>query len=538
MKLIRLKLLSEFRGLAKGFEIEFTNNKINPKSIEPICLIGLNGSGKSNVLEVVSEIFYYLETFSKAKKSEIKNYKKNFGFEIEYYLSNNIFNKNKSSDQRAAKSYQIKIFVKKLLGESPIIYAYDEEFEYVNEDPEHFNTYLPEQIIAYSSGMNELISNPYIKIDFDYFEDFKELFKGKNIQHIEENRMFFMDYDANKLITICNFLFDKALQNNSDLGLVNTKIFENELKIKNLHSFSIEINLNQKYVISLPFFLSSALDNLKKCASLYEGDENTNLYRFYFYVNNATRELFKRYFKSARELFKVFYFFRLLNNHLITQETQKDVKNAKENTNISALLPKFEESKKVFNISDIAFNKYKNKHPIYYKQLSDGEHQFLHVFGTLLLMDKLGTLFLFDEPETHFNPDWRSKFVSIINDALFYEEIFREQELILTTHSPFIVSDCQKENVYIFEKDSNLKVKNPKNPKFQTFGTSIEMIYWNVFQKQQSISNVAKNELDKIETKIKSDELNKEQAIDALRKFGDSFEKMNIINILREKYPL
>ena len=40
-------------------------------------------------------------------------------------------------------------------------------------------------------------------------------------------------------------------------------------------------------------------------------------------------------------------------------------------------------------------------------------------------MDKLGTLFLFDEPETHFNPDWRSKFVSIINDALFDEEIFR-----------------------------------------------------------------------------------------------------------------
>ena len=54
--------------------------------------------------------------------------------------------------------------------------------------------------------------------------------------------------------------------------------------------------------------------------------------------------------------------------------------------------------------------------------------------------------------------------------------------------------------------------------------------------KQQSISNVAKNELDKIEIKIKSNELNKEQAIDALRKLGDSFEKMNIIRLLREKY--
>ncbi|MDX3960572.1 hypothetical protein Q6A78_09220, partial [Aliarcobacter skirrowii] len=80
MKLMRLKLLSEFRGLAKGFEIDFTNSENTSNSIEPICLIGLNGSGKSNVLEVISEIFFYLEMFKSANKNDLKKYNYEFGF--------------------------------------------------------------------------------------------------------------------------------------------------------------------------------------------------------------------------------------------------------------------------------------------------------------------------------------------------------------------------------------------------------------------------------------------------------------------------
>lgn len=113
MKLIRLKLLSEFRGLAKDFEIEFTNNKINPKSIDPICLIGLNGSGKSNVLEVISEIFYYLETFKSANKNDLK-YNYEFGFEIEYILPRSVYLEqiNTTGDRNLISddNYQMRIY--------------------------------------------------------------------------------------------------------------------------------------------------------------------------------------------------------------------------------------------------------------------------------------------------------------------------------------------------------------------------------------------------------------------------------------------
>ncbi len=534
MKLLRVKLLSEFRGLPKNFELKFNNEYEDLRQLDPVCLIGLNGSGKSNLLEVLSEIFYFLEDFSKAKLSDLKKFEKEFGFEIEYLLSRNVFNTNKSNDEKEVKSEQVKILIRKEVQKSPIATWYDED-EYTSASPETFKTYLPNQIIAYSSGMNELISNPYIKMDFQYLDEFTKLAKDKaNLDDEIENKMFFMDYDINKLITISNFLFDKPIED--DYGVINLNRVKDEIKIKEIHSFSISIKLrnNEKRPIPLPSFLNIEIENLKKCATIYDEKLFENKqgkyfeYEFYFYVNDVTRTLVKKYFKTAHEFYKTLYFFRLLNNHLISATTQKIIKEANEKVNISALIPKFEEQEKVFNISDIAFRKLHSKEPVYYKQLSDGEHQFLHVFGTLLLMNQSGTLFLFDEPETHFNPDWRSKFVSIINESIKDEMIPREQELILTTHSPFIVSDCKKENVFKFQRNTRGKILAPINPLFETYGASVNKITMQFFGKEETISEFVFNQLISVKDDIDKKKITFKEAQRLLNRFGESIEKMAV----------
>ena len=63
MKINYFKILSPFRGLKADYKIEF-NNHTNTDRIEPICFVGLNGSGKSNVLEAISEAFFYLEAYN------------------------------------------------------------------------------------------------------------------------------------------------------------------------------------------------------------------------------------------------------------------------------------------------------------------------------------------------------------------------------------------------------------------------------------------------------------------------------------------
>jgi len=63
MKLLRLKVNVPFRSLAGGFEIVFLREWDYGRCSEfhPYCLAGLNGSGKSNVLEALAAIFYHIE---------------------------------------------------------------------------------------------------------------------------------------------------------------------------------------------------------------------------------------------------------------------------------------------------------------------------------------------------------------------------------------------------------------------------------------------------------------------------------------------
>ena len=64
MKLLRLKINEKFRSLQPGFEVCFLREWNYEKADEfnPYVLAGRNGSGKSNILEVLAAIFYHLDT--------------------------------------------------------------------------------------------------------------------------------------------------------------------------------------------------------------------------------------------------------------------------------------------------------------------------------------------------------------------------------------------------------------------------------------------------------------------------------------------
>ena len=85
MKLLRLKIENEegFRSLQKGFEINF-HTLADTEAMEqfrPFCFAGLNGSGKSNVLEALANIFYHLEVcvarYLPESIKDLKNFKRN-----------------------------------------------------------------------------------------------------------------------------------------------------------------------------------------------------------------------------------------------------------------------------------------------------------------------------------------------------------------------------------------------------------------------------------------------------------------------------
>lgn len=540
MKLLKLKLFSVFRSLPEGFELNFRNNNYSSEDeLEPVCLVGLNGSGKSNTLEVICEIFYYLELKTMASSQFMEEIDKRYqklGFEVDYRISNL---KWKSTINRSIEILPIgendEVIIKciKQIEKEVQIFATTKKDQVSISHllkNEMWKEVLPNKVIGYSSGQNELISNPFVKLDFHYFDEFVKSASEKNISiNTDVNRMFFMDYESNELIVLANYLFQER-------DLINWKdkvAFNEKLGIKHLHSFSIKIqfrNYDNKY-ISFPSELNLGIENLKKCATIWidnedelnEKNKKNRIVELSFFSDVAVRKAFRNIFKTPYELFRLLYLLRMMNIHCIGPKTRNQIKNATRGTILNDLIPKPVREDLVFKIDGIKFSKNNTSQPIRYKQLSDGEHQLLHVIGTLHLMQENDVLFILDEPETHFNPEWRAKMIRLIMSKSGEEN---HQDHFITSHSPFIISDCKPTNVYLFQRTQKGPIVQTAHTKrLNTFGTSVSILTEEVFNKNESQGDYSLDVLNEIKNRTFTNLEDIQKAKEDSRILGESVEK-------------
>jgi restriction system-associated AAA family ATPase len=163
------------------------------------------------------------------------------------------------------------------------------------------------------------------------------------------------------------------------------------------------------------------------------------------------------------------------------------------------------------------------------REFSDGEHQFIHTMGISIMLKSKRTLLLLDEPETHFNPGWRAKFIKVLNDSIqsggannFLKDV------LLTSHSPFIISDCLPNNVIFFKRNKKTKKIEPKSASsldFNTYGTSVDIILDELFGYNQSIGDLSNSVLKRVDFDAIKTLEDKESAKKELRLLGDSIEK-------------
>lgn len=291
MKLLSLKIgqmEASFRSLHSGFEIHF-HSLTDTKAMEefrPFCFAGLNGSGKSNVLEALANIFYHLEIcvarYLPNSIRDRKNFKREVcnpdAFTLEYLIG-----------QHNGNIYSLinfhKVIISKEVGKEPIMtiqeFPFDETKERVSislqtnletEEPAPAKAYLPDHVIGYSSGENEILSLPFIKARLVHLDEFKQYTQVGVARYEEpENGLIYIDNAMSQAVLLSCLL----LENKEALIPLNQ-----EIGIECLESFRMHINLKKfKYQINngnsigaeekpvLTILENEQLDKFKRCAT-------------------------------------------------------------------------------------------------------------------------------------------------------------------------------------------------------------------------------------------------------------------------------
>lgn len=106
--------------------------------------------------------------------------------------------------------------------------------------------------------------------------------------------------------------------------------------------------------------------------------------------------------------------------------------------------------------------------------LSSGEKQIIFR-GSFLLKNKkssMGALILIDEPEISMHPIWQLKILSFFK-KLFSDEGKLTSQLIVATHSPFIIHNANRndDKVIVLQRDNDGKISVADDPQFYSWST-------------------------------------------------------------------
>lgn len=559
MKLLSVKILgNNFRSLTANklykFNVSDREDRLSTK-----CFTGLNGSGKSNMLELIAEIFYFLD-YQHLKHGEPDKKKgANFGFEIEYLLPYHFIRPLLESYLKSklpASEWVLVRIIKPIEKDEKIEFSFRPYFGLTSQADnsswlrieDNTELLLPKHIIAYTSGQNELLSNPFYKLRYHHFREYQLEEDRKKVS----DRLFFIDDVNNFNVFLANFLLgDKE----------KLKVMKKVYRITDLESFRITINLHNYDSKKIGFAeeINVIINQLIACATCWDtqlvyGKKKKEQLVLDYLVTDATKKAFAAQFDTAMQLFKALYQLEVMNIHMHRKYVQDLIHHAPKWLNVSDEIPKIDPDDQVFRLEKIVVSRskkydeelqydnelsYDDSDSIRYKNLSDGEHQFNEVVGSLMLVEEEGCLFLLDEPDTHFNPKWRSKLISLFNEMACLKknekgkiEKVSNQEVIMTTHSPFAISDSFKEDVYVFEKTE--KEVNLSNPKIPTYGASITVILDNVFKNDYSIATLANREIEAIKALAESAD-KVEEARASLNDFGESIERFNALRYIRQQ---
>ena len=141
-------------------------------------------------------------------------------------------------------------------------------------------------------------------------------------------------------------------------------------------------------------------------------------------------------------------------------------------------------------------------------------------------------LLIFDEVDLSLHPRWQRMFMKWLID--FCEELYRGKavKIIITTHSPILLSDFPGNSVLYLIKDENKSLLEYSDRR-QTFGCNIHMLFLDSFflDKCGTMGAFAEEKINEIANIIyngKKEEINKEDLEKEIEYIGEGIIKQKL----------
>jgi len=423
MKITKIKAL-----LYKNIRVNLT---LNADLVT--LLVGQNGMGKSNLMELVLLIFDDLYMWAS---------RRNVPDEEEMLPEYTIEYECRGQKYRAKKEGKFRYLWK----------IQEERNLWVEPRPTY--DMLPSQIVAYYSGENKRERDMIAKhVKREEYSKRRHYSRGDNMA-LEPRKLLFAENRHSKFVLATLLLYQHHPVYRENIGKVLREV----------------VHLTEWNVIHLRFsnHRSARMSELRKARHTLRDYRDMMLQGEYLYESNIFWGLRGRIDQLLRML--LVYVINHGLNYDITRSKNEgteffDIESVPNEDNFREVL--YEEfpspmdflntleecyvlhmldSKDALNIS---LKKEADEQYYSYVQLSEGEQQYLTVMGLIALTrnNESETLYLLDEPDTHINPQWQRTYIKQIEDLVGAGEEKERNTFFISTHSPLLVQAYNKELV-------------------------------------------------------------------------------------------
>ncbi|WP_425259247.1 AAA family ATPase [Rubrivivax sp. RP6-9] len=555
MRLLSIELFGEYKGLKnQAFDFSAAGGDV-------VVLIGMNGSGKSQVMELIAEVFTYLE---RRQRSDFRVREPlGYEFRVEYQLASALFQGSRRYVVDSRNGLQIEVH------ETAPDPAADPQ---TPPDAWHpvqgvagLDDVLLPRLVGYASGLSENLQRPFMRNALQFHDVIRVRSRLKeelarphvderatieiNQRYLARHRGVFSaesDVDGPELFRLreADTVAPRSLFLDYDCAALLIALL-GMLPVGDRNAIWQEIPFRHPARAVFRFDLrgqATAGDNARDIQRLIDlagpdrvaplsaraSEEQFDLFQLEYLAGDieldfTDPQVIGRIEGSGRDpsqWFSALYKLQLLG----VGAWPGDVKKSLRRDGFQGHVKKPLKGKLPLSVQALWMSDGRSQAAL--DDLSDGEIQLLLTLGAVRLFGDNETLFLYDEPETHLNPSWRTRFHLDFERA---NEAHGSAQALVSSHSPFLVSSLPRQAIFHFKKID--RVTSMDMPDSETFGASFELLIKRHFDLKAAISETA---IQEIRGKLADNSLSTGDKLAWLESsVGDSVERTYLINKLR-----